>query len=103
MSEELTRAAARARDAVDPLRGFRERFALPRDAHGEPLVYLCGHSLGLLPLAARELVIEELDEWARLGVQGHEHAPPPWVPYHENLTPGPSPFTRPQPTQVLPI
>ena len=74
MSEELTLEAARARDAVDPLRGFRARFALPRNAHGEPLVYLCGHSLGLLPLAARELVLEELDEWARLGVQGHEHA-----------------------------
>jgi kynureninase len=88
MSGELTLEAARARDALDPLRGFRARFALPRDAHGEPLVYLCGHSLGLLPLAARELVTEELDEWARLGVLGHEHARRPWVPYHENLTAG---------------
>jgi len=58
MSAESTLEAARGRDASDPLRGFRARFALPRDAHGEPLVYLCGHSLGLLPLAARELVIE---------------------------------------------
>jgi len=53
-----------------------------------PLVYLCGHSLGLCRSPARELVIEELDEWARLGVQGHEHARRPWVPYHENLTAG---------------
>ena len=35
---------------------FRERFALPRDAAGTPRTYLCGHSLGLMPLAARELV-----------------------------------------------
>jgi kynureninase len=81
-------AAARARDAADPLRAFRERFALPRDAQGEPLLYLCGHSLGLLPLAAREVVNEELDAWARLGVLGHEQARRPWIPYHENLTAG---------------
>ena len=51
-------------------------------------IYLCGHSLGLLPLAARDIVNEELDEWARLAVAGHEHARRPWVPYHENLTAG---------------
>jgi kynureninase len=81
-------ARARARDAADPLRNFRERFALPVDADGAPLVYLCGHSLGLQPLAARELVIEELDEWAQRAVEGHEHARRPWVPYHENLRSG---------------
>jgi kynureninase len=101
MSAESTLEAARGRDASDPLRGFRERFALPRDAHGEPLVYLCGHSLGLLPLAARELVIEELDEWARLGVQGHEQARRPWVPYHENLTAGLAALSGAQPTEVV--
>jgi kynureninase len=76
---------ARARDAADPLRGFRERFMLPVDERGAPLVYLCGHSLGLQPRAARELVIEELDEWAQRAVEGHEHGRRPWVPYHENL------------------
>jgi len=81
-------AGARARDAADPLRGLRERFALPLDERGAPLVYLCGHSLGLQPLAARELVIEELDEWAQRGVEAHEHARRPWVPYHENLRGG---------------
>jgi len=81
-------ARARARDAADPLRSFRERFALPVDTHGEPLIYLCGHSLGLQPLAARELVIEELDEWAQRAVEGHERARRPWVPYHENLRSG---------------
>jgi len=101
MRETPTQEAARARDAVDPLCGFRGRFALPRDAHGEPLVYLCGHSLGLLPLAARELVIEELDEWSRLGVQGHEHARRPWVPYHENLTAGLAALSGAQPTEVI--
>jgi kynureninase len=81
-------AAAQARDAADPLREFRARFALPCDERGTPLTYLCGHSLGLQPLAARDIVNAELDDWARLGVRGHEQARRPWVPYHENLTAG---------------
>jgi kynureninase len=76
---------ARVLDEADPLCAFRERFALPRDATGQPLTYLCGHSLGLMPLAARDAVVQELDDWARLGVRGHEHARRPWIPYHEAL------------------
>ena len=88
MSAAPSLEGARARDARDPLARFRSRFALPADAHGEPLTYLCGHSLGLMPLAARALVNEELDDWAHFGVLGHEHARRPWIPYHENLTAG---------------
>jgi len=36
-----------------------------------------------MPLAARRLVDQELDDWARLAVLGHEHATRPWIPYHE--------------------
>src|SRR5437763_16824080 len=80
--------SARALDAADPLRAFRARFAQPPAANGASKVYLCGHSLGLMPFAARELVAQELDDWARLAVEGHEHAQRPWIPYHENLTAG---------------
>jgi len=41
-----------------------------------------------MPLAARQLITEELDDWSRLAVLGHEHARRPWIPYHENLTAG---------------
>ncbi|MDE2051071.1 MAG: kynureninase [Gammaproteobacteria bacterium] len=87
-THEPTLEFARRRDEADPLQGFRERFALPRRGQGEPLVYLCGHSLGLMPLAARGMVMEELDDWAQLAVLGHEHAHRPWIPYHENLRDG---------------
>lgn len=92
---------ARRRDAADPLAAFRARFALPRDAQGEPLTYLCGHSLGLEPLAARTLVNEELDDWARLAVEGHEQARRPWIPYHDNLTAGLALLTGARPDEVV--
>ncbi|HYB32933.1 MAG TPA: kynureninase [Steroidobacteraceae bacterium] len=101
MSAQAALAAARARDAADPLRDYRGQFALPRDERGEPLVYLCGHSLGLQPLAAREIVNAELDDWARLGVRGHEQARRPWVPYHENLSAGLAALTGAEKSEVV--
>src|SRR5687767_2285752 len=87
-SFEATLDYAKACDACDPLSHFRSSFALPFDTRGKSLLYLCGHSLGLQPIAARTLVQEELEDWARLGVLGHEHARRPWIPYHENFTAG---------------
>ena len=71
---------ARAQDAADPLRVFREHFHFPC-----PL-YFAGHSLGLQPRRAREYVLQELDDWAKHGVEGHFAARTPWVNYHEALT-----------------
>jgi kynureninase len=88
MSFEARLEYARRLDEADALAEFRERFELPHDAQGKPLTYFCGHSLGLMPRAARTLVSEELDDWGALGVLGHESARRPWIPYHENLTTG---------------
>src|SRR6202022_4144157 len=92
---------ARARDEADVLRTFRERFAIPTDSRGAPLLYLCGHSLGLMPLDARRLVDQELDDWARLAVLGHEQATRPWIPYHENLTAGLAYLCGARPDEVV--
>src|SRR5262245_45100905 len=88
MNFEAMLELARRADETDPLRAFRARFAMPRDARGVEVIYLAGHSLGPAPLSARALVNEELDDWARLAVLGHESARRPWIPYHENLTAG---------------
>jgi kynureninase len=88
MTYERTLDYAQRRDTTDQLRNFRKAFALPLDERCEPLLYLCGHSLGLQPLTARARVAEELEDWACLGVRGHEHARRPWIHYHELMTAG---------------
>ena len=72
-------------DAEDPLRHFREKFHLPLGKDGQPLIYLAGNSLGLMPKSARELVEQELDDWARLAVDAHLGAKTAWYSYHETL------------------
>src|SRR4029077_4649831 len=76
---------ARQLDAEDPLRHFRERFHLPLGADCKPLIYLGGNSLGPMPRAARQIVDQELDDWAKLGVDAHLEAKTPWYTYHEPL------------------
>ncbi|MGO4699783.1 kynureninase [Dyella sp. 2RAB6] len=79
---EATLAWARAQDAADPLRAFRDEFLIPphegRDSH-----YFCGNSLGLQPRAVREALNAELDDWGALAVEGHFKVRLPWLDYHE--------------------
>jgi kynureninase len=84
---ESGRERARALDAADELGAFRQRFELPRRGR-HALVYLCGHSLGLMPRAARRAVERELDRWAGRGVDGHftDSDDSGWLDYHERFT-----------------
>lgn len=82
----LDRSYAQELDARDPLAHFRDRFHIPVQANGEEHLYFCGNSLGLQPKSVRGMVEETLDDWAKLGVEGHLHARHPWLPYHEFLT-----------------
>ena len=77
---------ARAQDRADPLARFRDEFHIPKSAGGAEEVYLCGHSLGLMPKRAETYVLEELAIWKRRGVRGHFEPERPWMPYHELLT-----------------
>ncbi|HSP44521.1 MAG TPA: kynureninase [Chthoniobacterales bacterium] len=72
-------------DAEDPLRSFRDKFHLPLGINGKPLIYFAGNSLGLMPKSARQMVDQELDDWARLGVDAHLDGQTPWYSYHETL------------------
>ncbi|NOT08468.1 MAG: kynureninase [Gemmatimonadales bacterium] len=72
-------------DERDPLAWCRGEFELPTGTGGHPLHYFCGHSLGLLPKSARTVVTQELDDWARFGVEAHFEGTHPWYSYHERL------------------
>ena len=76
---------ARQLDVEDPLCGFRDKFYLPLGKDGKPLIYFAGNSLGLMPKSAREIVEEELNNWAKLGVDAHHATGTPWYTYHEAL------------------
>jgi len=57
----VSREACVARDSVDPLRGFRDRFIIP-----EGIIYLDGNSLGPMPRAAVGILNRTIEqEWGR--------------------------------------
>ena len=88
-------------DAEDPLRKFRERFHLPLGRDGKPLIYFAGNSLGLMPKAARKIVEQELDDWAKLAVNAHLGAVTPWYTYHETLREPAARLAGAQPNEVI--
>src|SRR5437870_2791454 len=92
---------AREMDAQDPLRDFREQFYLPVGKDGKPLIYFAGNSLGLMPKSARQVVEEELNNWARLGVDAHHAAGTPWYSYHEALREPTAPLVGAKPVEVV--
>jgi len=93
-------AWARAQDEVDPLRNFRTEFLIPPHGAGEQ-IYLCGNSLGLQPRATRQALLDELDDWARLGVEGHVHGRHPWLPYHSEVRETLANVAGAQPSEVV--
>lgn len=88
-------------DAEDPLRHFREKFNLPLGKDRKPLIYLAGNSLGLMPKTARQLVDQELDDWAGLAVDAHLGAKTPWYSYHETLREPAARLIGAQPNEVI--
>ena len=87
-------------DAADPLRGFRADFHIPPHAGGEQR-YFCGNSLGLQPKAVRQALVDELDDWARLGVEAHFHGKHPWMPYHSFVRESLAELVGALPTEVV--
>jgi kynureninase len=82
---ENTLAFSKALDAQDSLRAYRDKFYFPQH-NGREVVYFTGNSLGLQPKTTQSYIQQELDDWAKFGVEGHFLAKNPWMPYHEFLT-----------------
>ena len=85
MNFEYTLDFAQALDQKDPLKSYRERFRIPT-FHKNAVRYFTGNSLGLQPVSTMAYIQQELDDWAKWGVEAHFHGKNPWFSYHENLT-----------------
>lgn len=85
MEFKNTKDFAQELDDKDVLRRYRKEFLVP-NFHKEKVVYFTGNSLGLQPKKVGSYIQQELDDWAKWGVEGHFHAERPWFAYHEFLT-----------------
>lgn len=72
-------------DQNDPLRNYRDLFHIPKH-NNQDCIYFTGNSLGLQPKKTKEYILEELEDWAKYGVEGHFEAKRNWFGYHHFLT-----------------
>lgn len=86
MQFENSQSFATAMDNDDVLAPLRDQFYIPM-VNGKEAIYFTGNSLGLQPKALQEYVLDELEEWASFGVEGHFHSKKPWTKYHEMFPP----------------
>jgi kynureninase len=82
MTYEYNHTFAKNQDQQDPLATWREQFHFPQH-DGKNMLYFTGNSLGLQPKTTRDSVLQELEDWAKYGVEGHFEARRPWYSYHE--------------------
>lgn len=77
---DLTLEGARALDRGDELASFRERFYLLPET-----IYMDGNSLGLLSRDAEQSLLNALEQWKTLGIDGWMSAEPAWYYLAEEL------------------
>lgn len=100
MRFENSHAFARGMDRDDPLGDYRDKFHLP-SFHGQAAIYFTGNSLGLQPKSVRKLIDEELEDWAKLGVEGHVKARRAWIDYHHFAKNALAHIAGAKPTEVV--
>jgi kynureninase len=72
-------------DGQDPLKDFPKLFLTPKH-NGKDVIYLCGNSLGLQPVAAQKYIDDQFTNWKNLAIEGFFTGDDPWLGYHKNLT-----------------
>ena len=71
MTYNNSREFALELDKNDPLLSYQEKFHFPLQENGEKHIYLCGNSLGLQSKNTESFVIQELDDWKKLEINGN--------------------------------
>ncbi len=95
-----TLECAKLLDVEDPLREFRNRFYVPI-INNKDCIYFTGNSLGLQPKTAQEYILNDLEDWANYGVEGHVHARKPWTKYHEMFPPKLAPILGAEENEII--
>ncbi|MCC5893363.1 kynureninase [Exiguobacterium sp.] len=80
MLHDFTRAHAETLDKGDTLARYRGEFYLPQDG-----IYMDGNSLGLLSKRAEQTLLESLQDWKELGIDGWMSGRHPWFNLSEQL------------------
>lgn len=101
MIYQNTLAYAKQQDTEDKLSHLREQFHIPKDKNGNDWLYFTGNSLGLQPKKTQKYIQQELDDWAKYGVEGHFEAKNPWMSYHELLTESMAKIVGAKPVEVV--
>ena len=97
---ENTANLANELDKNDKLNHFRQEFLFPQH-NSENVLYFTGNSLGLQPKDSINAIKQELDDWAKYGVEGHFEAKNPWFAYHEMFTEPLSKIVGAKPNEVV--
>ncbi|WP_409405496.1 kynureninase [Priestia megaterium] len=77
---QFTLHHAKEKDRKDVLSQFREEFYLKPDS-----IYMDGNSLGLLSKRAEHTLLQSLNDWKELGIDGWTEGKHPWFSLSEQL------------------
>ena len=86
MQHQFSIEYAKSLDEKDPLHHFRNQFIAPI-FRGKRAVYFLGNSLGLQPVGTQEALMNVMNSWASLGVEGFFLGTDPWIDYHKKIAP----------------
>tara|TARA_B000000557_G_C20812935_1_gene461279 strand:+ start:5237 stop:6511 length:1275 start_codon:yes stop_codon:yes gene_type:complete len=72
-------------DSNDKLFNLKDKFHFPIINGSRSSLYFCGNSLGLQPKETKKDILQEIDDWKNLAVEGHFKAKKSWFNYHSYL------------------
>ncbi|MFD2130535.1 kynureninase [Pseudogracilibacillus auburnensis] len=96
MVKLVTIDQAKYLDRQDELQDYRHEFYIPKNR-----IYLDGNSLGLLSKRAEKSVVEMIDSWKNLGIDGWVDAEEPWFFLSERLGSMTAPLIGADPDEVI--
>jgi kynureninase len=96
MTMPYTLEHAQQLDAQDELRSFRDEFYIK-----EGTIYMDGNSLGLLSKRAEASLLQILDSWKELGIDGWTQGEHPWFYLSERLGDLMAPLVGAKPEEVI--